>query len=199
MPSRPLVDERRDSIAGVALTLLAEGGTEAVTMKAVAERTGLSRPAIYQYFASSSHILSELVVNEMADLVNALDEVVAKIEDPLERIRVWVHYSLAHMASEDHGLIKQISKQHLPADQRGLIGALHGHLMAMVVEPLEELQVEDAPSLCGLIYGTVAAAADRIGEGSSFLTEAKLLEGFLEAGLRHYTSDNHAPDRTPEG
>ena len=60
--------------------------------------------------------------------------------------------------------------------------------MAMVVEPLEALNVEDASGLCGLIYGTVATAAERVREGSSFLGEAKLLEGFLEAGLTHHTS-----------
>jgi len=185
---RPPVDQRRETLVDIALSLLEEGGQEAVTMKAVGERSGLSRSAIYQYFASSAHILAELVVNEMADLVNSLEHLVDQVDDPLEKVRVWSHYSLAYLVTPEHALIQQISHRHLPDDQRGVIRALHGHLMALIVEPLENLGVKDAPSVCGLIYGSIAAAAERISEGSNFIAEAKLLEGFLEAGLRHYTA-----------
>lgn len=184
--------ERQESIVLVALELLAVGGPQAVTMKAVAEMTGLSRPAIYQYFSSSSHILAELVINEMADLTNALENLLREVKDPLEKVRVWVHYSLVHLSTTDHALIQEISRQYLPDDQRGVIRALHGLLMGTIIEPLEALNIKDAPSVCGLIYGSVAAAAQRILEGSQFLTEAKLLEDFLEAGLTRHISPSTA-------
>jgi AcrR family transcriptional regulator len=184
--------ERQESIVLVALELLAVGGPQAVTMKAVAEKTGLSRPAIYQYFSSSSHILAELVINEMADLTNALENLLGEVKDPLEKVRVWVHYSLVHLSTTDHALIQEISRQYLPDDQRGVIRALHGLLMGTIIEPLEALNIKDAPSVCGLIYGSVAAAAQRILEGSQFLTEAKLLEDFLEAGLTRHISPSTA-------
>lgn len=184
--------ERQESIVLVALELLAVGGPQAVTMKAVAEKTGLSRPAIYQYFSSSSHILAELVINEMADLTNALENLLGEVKDPLEKVRVWVHYSLVHLSTTDHALIQEISRQYLPDDQRGVIRALHGLLMGTIIEPLEALNIKDAPSVCGLIYGSVAAAAQRILEGSQFLTEARLLEDFLEAGLTRHISPSTA-------
>jgi len=184
--------ERQESIVLVALELLAVGGPQAVTMKAVAEMTGLSRPAIYQYFSSSSHILAELVINEMADLTNTLENLLREVKDPLEKVRVWVHYSLVHLSTTDHALIQEISRQYLPDDQRGVIRALHGLLMGTIIEPLEALNIKDAPSVCGLIYGSVAAAAQRILEGSQFLTEAKLLEDFLEAGLTRHISPSTA-------
>jgi len=184
--------ERQESIVLVALELLAVGGPQAVTMKAVAEKTGLSRPAIYQYFSSSSHILAELVINEMADLTNALENLLGEVKDPLEKVRVWVHYSLVHLSTTDHALIQEISRQYLPDDQRGVIRALHGLLMGTIIEPLEALNIKDAPSVCGLIYGSVAASAQRILEGSQFLTEARLLEDFLEAGLTRHISPSTA-------
>ena len=192
MSYHPVSDERQESIVLVALELLAVGGPQAVTMKAVAQKTGLSRPAIYQYFSSSSHILAELVINEMADLTIALENLLREVKDPLEKVRVWVHYSLVHLSTTDHALIQEISRQYLPDDQRGVIRALHGLLMGTIIEPLEALDIEDAPSVCGLIYGLVAAAAQRILEGSQFLTEAKLLEGFLEAGLTRHSGSSTA-------
>jgi hypothetical protein len=132
------------------------------------------------------------VINEMADLTNALENLLGEVKDPLEKVRVWVHYSLVHLSTTDHALIQEISRQYLPDDQRGVIRALHGLLMGTIIEPLEALNIKDAPSVCGLIYGSVAAAAQRILEGSQFLTEARLLEDFLEAGLTRHISPSTA-------
>ncbi|MEY4424125.1 MAG: hypothetical protein RLZZ258_1228, partial [Actinomycetota bacterium] len=60
-------------ILGAAQQLIADKGVDAVSMAALASATGLSRPAIYQYFASKEDVLAELVINEMADLSNAID------------------------------------------------------------------------------------------------------------------------------
>ena len=96
------LDARQEAILGAAAELIAVEGVEAVTMATLGKRTGLSRPAIYQYFASRDHVLGELLINEMADLSNEIDRLISEIEDPLERVRVWIHYSLAHLASAEH-------------------------------------------------------------------------------------------------
>jgi hypothetical protein len=48
---------------------------------------------------------------------------------------------------------------------------------------LEKLEVSEPKSLCGLIYGSVQAAGQRIAEGADFPREAKMLEVFFEAGI----------------
>jgi AcrR family transcriptional regulator len=170
-------------ILGAAQQLIADHGVDAVSMAALAAATGLSRPAIYQYFSSKEDVLAELVINEMADLSNAIDEHISGIADPLERIRIWIHYSLAHLASADHRIIRQISIDSLPADKRGMLNAMHGHFMLALTSPVRELGVADVTATCHLIYATVAAAAKRIDEGSEFVREAAALEQFTIAGL----------------
>jgi AcrR family transcriptional regulator len=66
-------DERQEAILEAAQSLIAANGVEGVSMAELAKATGLSRPAIYQYFASKDHVLAELVINEMADLRNAIE------------------------------------------------------------------------------------------------------------------------------
>jgi AcrR family transcriptional regulator len=176
-------DARQQAILSAAVEIIAGAGQDAVSMAALAEKTGLSRPAIYQYFASREHVLGELLINEMADLSNELDRLVADVSDPLERIRIWMHYSLAHLSSAQHRSVREISIENLPEDQRGMLRAMHGYFMMSLITPLNELGVEDSSALCGLIYGSVATAAKRIDAGSEFTVEARALEKFAMAGV----------------
>lgn len=181
-------DARQDLILEKAQALIAKSGVDSVTMANLAEQTGLSRPAIYQYFANRETVLAELVLNEMADLSNALDEHLGKLDSPLERVRVWVHYSLAHLSSAEHRIIRQISLDALPEESRGMINAMHGHFMSSLISPLNQLGVRDPGALCHLIFASVAQAAKRIDEGSEFVREAAVLERFTIAGIRGATS-----------
>jgi AcrR family transcriptional regulator len=176
-------DARQEEILSAAVEIIAGSGQEAVSMAALAEKTGLSRPAIYQYFASREHVLGELLINEMADLSNELDRLLSGVTDALERVRIWMHYSLAHLASDQHRIVREISIESLPEEQRGMLKAMHGYFMMSLVTALNELRVEDAAALCGLIYGSVATAAKRIDAGSEFTVEARALENFAIAGV----------------
>jgi hypothetical protein len=55
--------------------------------------------------------------------------------------------------------------------------------MMNLISPLTELGTEDPAAVCSIIYGAVASAAKRIGEGADFAAEAKALEKFVSAGL----------------
>ena len=174
---------RQEHILDATIRLIGRDGIESVSMAAIAVESGLSRPALYQYFASQEDIFAELVINELADLSNELDARVAIHDDPQEQVRVWVHYSLAHLASAEHRLIRNISVESLPEQKRGLLGALHGQLMLSLMSPLRALGLTNPTPTCHLIYATVAEAAKRIDAGSSFASEASALELFVIAGI----------------
>lgn len=182
-PRLNIRSERQDQILDVTQKMIAEQGVDSVNLAEIAKITGLSRPAIYQYFASKEHLLAELVINEMADLSNAIDDRIAKFENPLERVRIWLHYSLAHLASADHRVIRQISISSLPEESRGMIKDLHGHFMMALLSPLGELGVKDVAATSHLIFASVASAANRIDEGSDFSLEASTLEKYVIAGI----------------
>lgn len=188
----PTYDKRQSTIVDVAREIVVVDGPEGVTMSALAEATGLSRPAIYQYFSSSAHVLGELVLNDMADLSNEVERIVGAIEEPTEQIRAWIHYCLAYLSTGEHQAIMTIGRSSLPDEHLGVIKAMHGFFMEQLVRPLEQLGVEDARSLCGMIYGAVSAAAGRIAEGGEFLTEARLLETFVDAGLESTLANRQA-------
>jgi AcrR family transcriptional regulator len=183
VPNSRISDERQEAILAAAQSLIAAKGVDAVSMADLAKATGLSRPAIYQYFASKDHVLAELVINEMADLSNAIERHIEGLKDPMERIRIWVHYSLAHLASAEHRIIREISIASLPEESRGMINAMHGHFMTALLSPVREIGIRDVTATAHLIFASVAAAAKRIDEGSEFVREAAALEQFTIAGL----------------
>ena len=174
---------KRETILVAARAVLGDGGSDAVTMHSLAERAGLSRPAVYQYFPSREHVLGELMLNDIADLANNLERLVGPLSDPYEQVRVWVHYCLAYLASEEHQLIQHIGRERLPADQLGEIGVLHGMFMTSLLRPLQALGARAPESLVHLIYGAVSAAATRVINGSDRTVEAHSLESFALAGL----------------
>jgi AcrR family transcriptional regulator len=190
--SRARADKRQEAILQAAMTLVQDGGPDTVTMAQLASETGLSRPAIYQYFSSREHVLGELVINEMADLSNEIDRLVGLVDDPLEQVRVWIHYSLAHLASEEHVAIRKISMDVLPEDLRGVLRAMHGYVMLSLMNPLGALGVEDPSALCGMIFGSISAAAKRVEEGASMTLEAKALEVFVVSGIQSSVSATNA-------
>ena len=182
-PGRVVRDERFEAILEAAQAVIAIEGVESVSMAQLAKATGLSRPAIYQYFSSKEDVLAELVINEMADLSNAIDSQMLNISDPLERIRVWIHYSLAHLASADHRIIRQISVESLPEEKRGMLKAMHGHFMTALLSPVSQLGITNVTATCHLVYAAVAASAKRIDEGAVFEEEASALERFAISGI----------------
>ncbi|AOY56592.1 TetR/AcrR family transcriptional regulator [Candidatus Rhodoluna planktonica] len=176
-------DERRKAILRASIDLVSEHGAEWLTMARIGEATGLSRSAIYQYFESKDHVLGELLIDDMADLSNEIDRIVASVNDPMEQIRIWIHYSLAHLASADHLVVREISMTHLREEQRGELMAMHGFFLTTLHSPLIQLGVSDPTSLGSMIFGAVNSAAQRIYSGKSFIHEAATLEKFVIAGI----------------
>lgn len=63
---------RRDQVIAAARALAAAGGYEAVTMGAVAERSGVARATLYRYFASRDHLLAEVTAAWGGEITAAL-------------------------------------------------------------------------------------------------------------------------------
>ena len=182
MPN-PVADTRKEAILSASLELLDADGIEGVSMARIAEVTGLSRPAIYQYFSSRENILGELLINDMADLSNEIDRIVSAEQEPMEQVRLWIHYSLAHISSKEHRVVLEISVKNLREDQRGELMAMHGYFLTSLISPLRELGIEDPSSQVSMIFAAITSSAQRIDEGKTFICEAAALEKFVIAGI----------------
>jgi AcrR family transcriptional regulator len=77
----------RGSLLEAAGVLLDLGGVEAVTLREVGARSGVSRSAAYRHFADKESLLTVLATNALSDLGDALEALAAGDESPEESLR----------------------------------------------------------------------------------------------------------------
>jgi AcrR family transcriptional regulator len=91
----------REEILTVARDLLAETGSEeAVSIRAVADRVGVSAPAIYLHFADKEALLAEVCNQVFVALDEAMEAAAAEADGPMEALRArglaYVHFAIAN-------------------------------------------------------------------------------------------------------
>lgn len=176
-------EQRQEEILDAALLLVQQEGIEALTMSRLSQLSGYSRPAIYQYFSSREEILGELLLNDMADLSNAIDNSLADIVEPEQQISAWVASTFAHLCEMQHQVLKDISVSSIPDKQRSVIRVMHTQFITTLIDPLSKLGVADVMSTAHLIFGAVSAASDRVAQGSERGSELTALQRFVTKGL----------------
>lgn len=70
----------RAALVRAATELLDEGGPEAVTLRAVGARAGVSRGAPYGHFENKEHLLTQLAINAWNALADTVDELLADLD-----------------------------------------------------------------------------------------------------------------------
>ncbi|MBB5116697.1 AcrR family transcriptional regulator [Streptomyces eurocidicus] len=158
---------QRDALLDAARSLLSEGGTEALTFPALAERTGLARSSVYEYFRSRAAVVEELCAVDFPVWAAEVEAAMEREDTPEAKIEAYVRRQLALVGDRRHRAVVAISAGELDAGAREKIRAAHGGLIAMVVEALVGLG-HDQPRLAAmLLQGVVDAAVRRIELGAA--------------------------------
>jgi len=93
-PAEPQVAERplsatqaatRRRLLDAARELATEGGYDAVNMRAVAQRAGVSPPTAYQYFASRDHVLVDVLIDLASGTSELFTARPSRRREPVER------------------------------------------------------------------------------------------------------------------
>lgn len=83
-------ERRRRQILDVAAEVFFERGFHRGTTKEIAEKVGLTQPAIYHYVGSKDDLLSEIARQVDRDFSSALEHSIASEEDPVGRLRALI-------------------------------------------------------------------------------------------------------------
>lgn len=156
-------EQRRDALVEAAAGVMRESGT--VTMAAVAERTGLSRSAVYEYYRSAADLIADVVVDELTAWIDYLDVAVRDIHDPRARLEAWIRAALAYVADGRHALVRAAGDATLPPVRRAQVQSLHRELASPIHSALRELGIADADRIASYVWGVVEMATRRIEAG----------------------------------
>ncbi|WP_374778426.1 TetR/AcrR family transcriptional regulator [Streptomyces sp. NBC_01310] len=158
---------QRGALLDAARSLLSEGGTEALTFPALAERTGLARSSVYEYFRSRAAVVEELCAVDFPVWAAEIEAAMEQAESPEAKIEAYVRSQLALVGDRRHRAVVAISASELDAGAREKIRAAHGGLVAMIVEALSSLGQAEPRLAAMLLQGVVDAAVRRIELGAA--------------------------------
>ncbi|MEU6418651.1 TetR/AcrR family transcriptional regulator [Streptomyces spiralis] len=158
---------QRAALLDAARTLLSEGGTEALTFPALAERTGLARSSVYEYFRSRAAVVEVLCEVDFPVWAAEVSAAMAAADGPAAKVEAYVRKQLELVGDRRHRAVVAISASELDAGAREKIRAAHGELVALIVEALGELGHGQPRLAAMLLQGVVDAAVRRIELGAA--------------------------------
>ncbi len=158
---------QRAALLDAARSLLSEGGTEALTFPALAERTGLARSSVYEYFRSRAAVVEELCAVDFPVWAAEVEAAMAGSDTPDGKVEAYVRRQLELVGDRRHRAVVAISASELDDGAREKIRAAHGGLIAMIVEALGELGHQQPRLAAMLLQGVVDAAVRRIELGAA--------------------------------
>ncbi|MEU3733316.1 helix-turn-helix domain-containing protein [Streptomyces sp. NPDC033538] len=158
---------QRAALLDAARSLLSDGGTEALTFPALAERTGLARSSVYEYFRSRAAVVEELCAVDFPVWAAEVEAAMEREATPEAKVEAYVRKQLDLVGDRRHRAVVAISASELDAGAREKIRAAHGGLIAMIVEALGEMGHAQPRLAAMLLQGVVDAAVRRIELGAA--------------------------------
>ena len=192
-------DLRRSALLEAGRQILAQDGAAAVTMAAVGQRTGLSRPGVYEYFTSTDQLLSAVIVETLNPWSTAMADLLESLPDPMERLRCFIVETLRMRAAGIH--VSAPSESAVPPQ---VFAEVQRHLTEVtepLMQALEELDVANPERMLRMVQAVVDAAAHRIRPGIDPAAESDAACRFILAGvMSEGSADQHlgAAHRRPE-
>ena len=176
-------DWRRNQLIEAAASIAMESGGAAITVAAVAQRAGLSRTSVYEYFGSGSELVADLVIDELGSFANTLNAAVADCTDEQCIVTCWVKGALTYIADGRHLLAKALNATAMPQSRSQQIGIAHRALMAPLVKAVTDLGIKDAHRALSFIQAITDASTKRIESGHDAEEEIAYATSFCINGL----------------
>lgn len=176
-------DWRRNQLIEAAASIAMESGGAAITVAAVAQRAGLSRTSVYEYFGSGSELVADLVIDELGSFANTLNAAVADCTDEQCIVTCWVKGALTYIADGRHLLAKALNATAMPQSRSQQIGIAHRALMAPLVKAVTDLGVKDSQRALAFIQAITDASTKRIESGHDAEEEIAYATSFCINGL----------------
>ena len=176
-------DWRRSQLIDAAASIAMESGGAAITVAAVAQRAGLSRTSVYEYFGSGSELVADLVIDELKSFAQTLNNAVADCTDAQCVVTCWVKGALTYIADGRHLLAKALNATAMPQSRSQQIGMAHRALMAPLVKAVTDLSVKDSQRALSFIQAITDASTKRIESGHDAEEEIAYATTFCINGL----------------
>lgn len=167
--------------------------SEAPTMADVAERAGLSRPSVYQYFGSRQDLLQALVRDIFPRWTERVTGAMADAPTKADRILAYATANVELVAEGAHAVGSALAALAPGAELDEQATRMHRQLQEPLVATLTELGVVDPASLAEMINSVVYAGTRMLESGQTL----EQVHCHLEALLGPFVAERRNPDPAP--
>lgn len=156
---------RHAALLDAARQILLEDGVGALHMRAVAERAGLARNSVYEYFRSRDDLVVAVCADDFAAWSADVETELGGLADPDERVLRYVEVQLEFVAAGRHRIAALVGRAQLGPAAHEQMSHMHERLAAPLVVALEQLGVPEPMLSAVLVSGVLNAATQRIEAG----------------------------------
>ncbi|MFE6967936.1 TetR/AcrR family transcriptional regulator [Isoptericola sp. NPDC057653] len=172
--SAPTVAEHRSAqqraLLDAARAILAETGRPP-TFTALAERAGLARPSVYQYFRSADDLLQAMVEDVFPRWAATVADAMDAADDGGSRVLAYARANLELVAAGEHALATALADVGPAAAVAQGVRSMHDELLRPLIDTLRALQVPQ-PARTAELLNAVVNTASRMIEAGAPLEEA---------------------------
>ena len=155
--------DRERQILDVAEEVFAEQGYRAASMDDIADRVGVSKPMLYEYFGSKDGLLSACVARVRSDLYDATREAVARASSPEDML--WKGLLAYFTFMERHNQAKAVIAQEamvIPADTADAIEATRRQQSELTASLMASAMPDAAPHTVQAYAEIIIGACERM-------------------------------------
>ena len=167
--SAPTVAEHRSAqqraLLDAARAVLAETGRPP-TFTALAERAGLARPSIYQYFRSAEDLLHAMVEDVFPRWAATVAEAMDEAGDDAGRVLAYARANLELVAAGEHALATALADVGPAAAVAQGVRSMHDELLRPLTDTLRALGVPQPARTAELLNAMVNTASRMIESGT---------------------------------
>lgn len=156
--------QQRRALLDAARELLAESGVRP-TVSAVAARTGLARPSVYQYFASAENLLDSLVEDVFPRWSREVSNAMTSATDPGGKVLAYVETNLRLVAEGEHALATALAEIAPGPAIAEKTKAMHAQLLEPLTEALSALRPTALEVTAEMVNALVHAGSRLIESG----------------------------------
>lgn len=166
-PLSPTQTATRQRLLDAGRDLAGEGGYDAVTMRTVAARAGVSPPTAYQYFASKDHLLVDVMVDLVSSTTTAIRARPSRGRDPVDRAVASLRRAV-HRVEGEPDLYVAIMRAYISGTPEVVHarGAMESAMQSWIGDALGPLELEDHDAVVAVLESVIFAGMVGLVTGS---------------------------------
>lgn len=156
--------QRRALLEAASQIIIADGAS-AVNPKTVGERAGMSRTAVYDYFASRDDILVAIAIDAFESWAAELAEDLRTAESGLPRLRRYIEATMTMAGDGRHDLAAELRSAELSPRRVEEIVALHDAMLRPLITVLTEAGVTPVSEIAPYVQAIISVGLTQVTAG----------------------------------